>query len=74
MNKPRWEKLHDWWVEDFTFWVDQKDFYLELLHKHPGDKRFLQQVREIDDVIKFEQRRYKKLYGTRFNLRRCKDA
>lgn len=73
MNKPHWQKLHDWWVEDFKDFVSQKLFFLGLLRKHPGDASYITTVKGIEKVIEGHQKAYKKLYGTRFNLNRVKE-
>ena len=69
MDKPHWEKKHDWWVEDFDFWVKQKSFFVGLLRKHPGDEEYKKCIRNVEKCLEKEQKAYKKLYGVRFNLR-----
>lgn len=71
--KPHWQKLHDWWKDDFKVLVDEREFFCELLVKHPGEPLYIDTVKDIDKCIQSYQRKYKKLYGKRFNLRRVEN-
>lgn len=74
MSKPHWEKLHDGWVSDFKFWVEQKSFFVEMARKHPGEKRWHEVIKGLEKLISREQKRYKEIYGVRFNINRVRSG
>ncbi len=73
MTKPHWQKLHDGWVSDFMFWLEQRWFFIKLLRKHPGNKQYMTIIRSVEVAINDCQKAYKKIYGTRFNVRDIKE-
>lgn len=68
--KLHWEKLHDGWQEDFKDWAYLRKRFIELQRKHPDSPIFIDTIKLIDKLIQTEQRRYKEIYGTRFNSNR----
>jgi hypothetical protein len=73
MIEPFWQTKHDWWLEDFSFEIEQKKEFILLLRKHPDDdmgESFREIIKSCDCKIKKLQREYKKIYGVNFNLRR----
>lgn len=72
MNKPHWEKLHDGWESDFKFWYEQRLFFVGMARKYPSDKRWHEIIKGLEKIIRQEQKRYKEIYGTRFNINRIR--
>ena len=68
-DRLHWEKLHDGWVSDFKFWLEQKKFFVAMARKHPGEKRWHDVIRNLEKLIAREQKKYKDIYGTRFNMK-----
>lgn len=69
MPKPHNQKLHDCWAEDFIFFKQQKDFFIQTATKHPGDTRWHEIIVGLKKLIKVEQSRYKEIYGEVFKMR-----
>jgi len=72
MNKARWEKLHDEWEENFAFWRGQISFFKDMAKKNPGDKDWHEIIKGLEKILQQEQKQYKEIYGTRFNINRVR--
>lgn len=66
MNKPHWEKLHDWYMQDFRSWLEDRWFYILMARRHvdsPHHAAILQIIKDFDLILKRARLSYKKEYG-----------
>ena len=66
MNKPHWEKLHDWWMEDIRDEMELIYKFKLLLRKHPDDligEIFRDLIKTCDKNLISLKKNYKKIYG-----------
>ena len=72
MTQPHWQTQHEWWIEDFTFELEQIYNYKLLLRKHPDDEWTLT-LRGFLEAFKKRLNRlvlgYEKIYGDKPDLR-----
>jgi hypothetical protein len=64
--KPRWELLHDWWIEDLKFQLWQIWEFKKLLRKHPDDDHsewFREMIKRLKKQLTDMVKRYEKIYG-----------
>ncbi len=68
IEKPHWMKLHEWFVQDFIFYSQEKVFFKDMAVKNPGVKMWHKVIKSINDLIKREQKKYRKEYGEPFKM------
>ena len=65
---PHWKKLSMWWAQDFIFYNQDKEFYVNMAKKYPGVTIWHKFIKQTKDIIKREQKRYRREYGESFKL------
>lgn len=77
INKPHWEKQHDWWMADFVHILECICQLKEMLMRHPDDaigEILRSMLRDTEKWLKREKNRYKRIYGSFPKLKDLKDA
>ena len=68
MSEPHWLSLHIAWAEDFIFWQSQQDFFVRMAQKHPNIKIWHQTIAGLKGLIRYEQKKYRKIYGEKWSM------
>ena len=58
-----------WWAQDFIFYQQDKAFYVNMAKKYPGVTIWHKFIKQTKDIIKREQKRYRREYGERFDMK-----
>ena len=67
-ERPLWERFYHWWQGDFLFYYGQREYFLGMARKYPGESMWLEVIRGLDNMIKIQNSAYKKLYGESFKM------
>jgi len=76
MNKPHWEKLHTYRMDDFRFILSQIYAFKLLLRKHPSDvlgDRFRGVIANLKKCLALEVSAYEDIYGDKPNIRKLRE-
>lgn len=75
MTKPHWQTQHEWWIEDMEFEIIQSWAFKLLLRQHPDDEmthNLKSLIKLCENNLKQLVQQYKKIYGTRPNIRKMR--
>lgn len=76
MNKPHWQKMHEYAEGDVRFWLEEIWFFKKLLRKHPDDKMgesFRGCIVGSKKCLALEVVAYERIYGDKPNVRRMRE-
>ena len=71
MNKPHWEKIHDWHIEDITYELKQIWEFKQMLKRHPDDEMgdiFRELIKTCKTKLSGLIKIYEKTYGDKPNV------
>lgn len=75
--KPLWEVIHDSWIDDFKFDLQQIKELQDLHKKHIYDSMgplFMEMIKNVQKHLEILCKNYKKIYGTKPNIWRLKNG
>lgn len=67
IETPHWQLLHEWRVDDISYEIKDKEFFIEMLRMHPEDEigaGYREIIKLIEKCIKTMKKEYKSVYGT----------
>ena len=76
MDKPHWELLHDWGIEDVKYWLEEIYAYKLMLRIHPDDKMsapLRDIIKQLKKALEQTVKKYEITYGDKPNVRNIRN-